>query len=120
MATTDCDRMATVASERWIGFQEALTNKRTYPVQEFQSFADAIRNYMGAIGHAPVIHRSVAEAVNGLRDFLEQERKTPPADVIWEAERLETLVFSGYDPHFEWSGAARVVASQHRLGAPSR
>jgi hypothetical protein len=49
----------------------------------------------------PLIHRSVAGAVNGLLDFLEAERKCVPGDVLRDAERLECLLFIGYDPHFE-------------------
>jgi hypothetical protein len=29
------------------------------------------------------------------------ERKRVPADVLRDAERLECLLFSGYDPYFE-------------------
>jgi hypothetical protein len=29
------------------------------------------------------------------------ERKRVPGDVLRDAERLEYLLFSGYDPHFE-------------------
>ena len=43
----------------------------------------------------------LVEAINGLTDFLRAERKRVPRDVLWEAERLECLVFSGYDPHFD-------------------
>ena len=41
------------------------------------------------------------EAVNGLTDFLEVERKRVPDQVLRDAERLECLLFSGYDPYFE-------------------
>ena len=43
----------------------------------------------------------MAEAVNGLTDFLEVERKRLPDHVLRDAERLECLLFSGYDPYFE-------------------
>ena len=43
----------------------------------------------------------MAEAVNGLTDFLEVERKRRPDHVLRDAERLECLLFSGYDPYFE-------------------
>ena len=42
-----------------------------------------------------------ATAVNGLVEFLSLERKRIPEEVLWEAERLECLLFSGYDPDFE-------------------
>jgi hypothetical protein len=49
----------------------------------------------------PLIHRAVVEAVNGLTDFLNVERKRVPELVLRDAERLESMVFSGYDCHFE-------------------
>jgi hypothetical protein len=40
--------------------------------------------------------------VNGLREYLAVERKPIPGDVLFfEAERLECLLFVGYDPSFE-------------------
>jgi len=48
-----------------------------------------------------LVHREVVSAVNGLVDFLGCERKRVPEKVFYDAERLECLLFSGYDPHFE-------------------
>jgi hypothetical protein len=48
-----------------------------------------------------MIHREVAKAINGLVDFLKVELRRVPDAVINEASRLENLLFSGYDPHFE-------------------
>jgi len=48
-----------------------------------------------------MIHRDVAKAINGLVDFLKVERRRVPDAVIHEASRLESLLFSGYDPHLE-------------------
>jgi hypothetical protein len=45
-----------------------------------------------------LIHKSLAAAVNGLVDFLGAERKRVPGDVLRDAERLECLLFGGYDP----------------------
>ena len=47
-----------------------------------------------------LIHRNVVAAVHGLVDFLGAERKRVPDDVLRDAERLECLLFSGYDPYF--------------------
>jgi hypothetical protein len=57
--------------------------------------------YVRVVGHDPLIHRDVASAVNGLVDLLKGERRSVPDAVIYEASRLESLLFSGYDPHFE-------------------
>ncbi len=38
---------------------------------------------------------------HGLVDYLSAERTRVPVDVLRDAERLECLVFMGYDPCFE-------------------
>jgi hypothetical protein len=48
-----------------------------------------------------MVHKSVATAVNGLREFLEMERKRIPGNILFEADRLECQFFAGYDPSFE-------------------
>jgi len=87
--------------DRWISFQTALSNKRKYPTREFTAFAASVREYVRVVGRDPLIHREVAIAINGLVDFLKAERRRVPDAVIYEASRLESLLFSGYDPHFE-------------------
>jgi hypothetical protein len=47
-----------------------------------------------------MIHKSVAQAVNGLREFLEVERKRIPGNILFEADRLECQLLAGYDPSF--------------------
>ncbi len=39
--------------------------------------------------------------MNGLVEYLRSERKRVPDEVLLEAERLECLLFLGYDPHFD-------------------
>lgn len=95
------DRSAAVVLQRWLDFQNALSGKRKYPVQQFKSFVEAARHYIQLSKGDPLIHRNVAKAINGLTGFLEVERKRVPGDVLWEAERLECLLFGEYDPHFE-------------------
>jgi len=53
------------------------------------------------LGNDPLIHREVAGAINGIVDFVRVERRRIPDTVIQEASRLESIVFTGYDPHFE-------------------
>jgi hypothetical protein len=48
-----------------------------------------------------LIHHKVVVAINGLRDFLSVERKRIPATILYDVDRLESLLFSGYDPYFE-------------------
>ena len=82
-------------------FDLALSNKRIYPVQEFRAFVQSARRYIAMTKNDPMIHKSVARAVNGLREYLAVERKRIPWYVLFEADRLECLLFAGYDPSFE-------------------
>ena len=95
------DRLAEEVVDLWVTFQMALSNKRKYPAGEFNAFAKSVRRYVDVIGRDPLIHREIAKAINGLVDFLKVERRRVPDAVIYEASRLETRLFSGYDPHFE-------------------
>ena len=102
MPSLEMDRLATEAMQCWADFQEGLSSdKQKYPLQQFRAFWSVTKRYAELTRSDPLIHRSVAGAVNGLLDFLEVERKRVPGDVLRDAERLECLLFSGYDPHFE-------------------
>ena len=103
MPPTENDRLAAEVEERWLDFQEALSDKRKYPLGAFRSFWEAAWRYAEAVKRDPLIliHRAVVSAVNGLTDYLTVERKRVPDRVVWDAQRLESLLFSGYDSHFE-------------------
>ena len=79
----------------------ALSDKRKYPTEQFNSFASRVRRYVQVVGKDRLIRRDVVGAVNGLVDFLRVERKRIPGNILAEADRLETLVFAGYDLRFE-------------------
>jgi len=88
--------------ECWVDFQQGLSSdKRKYPIQQFKAFWAVTKRYAELTKSNPLIHRRVAEGVNGLTDFLEVERKRVPDLVLRDADRLECLLFSGYDPYFE-------------------
>jgi hypothetical protein len=104
---------------RFIEYQARVGNiadsdKHRYPLQHFKAFAEAARRYAELTRADPLIHRNVVGAVNGLTDFLRVERKRVPEQVLWDAQRLECLLFSGYDPDFE--GDEPPVASRRRQG----
>ena len=102
MSSPEKDRLAAEAMQCWADFQEGLSSdKQKYPVQEFRAFWAVTKRYAELTKSDSLIHRSVAGAVNGLLDFLEVERKRVPGDVLRDAERLQCLLFSEYDPHFE-------------------
>jgi hypothetical protein len=101
MPTAQKDCLAAEVQERWIEFQIALSDKRKYPVQQFRQFWEAGRRYAELTKRDALIHRTVVSAVNGLTEFLMAERKRVPEQVVQDAQRLESLVFSGYDSYFE-------------------
>jgi hypothetical protein len=101
MPDSEKDTVAEEVAERRATFNLALSNKRKYPVQEFRAFVQTARRYIAMTKNDPMIDMSVARAVNGLREYLAVERKRIPGDVLFEADRLECLLFAGYDPSFE-------------------
>ena len=102
MPDSEKDRLAAEAMDRWEDFQEGLSlDKRKYPIQQFQAFWQATKRYADLTKFDSLIHRNVASTVNGLVDFIGVERERVPGDVLRDAERLECLLFSGYDPYFE-------------------
>jgi hypothetical protein len=101
MPRLEKDRMASEVQERRIDFDMALSNKRKYPIAEFKAFWEAGRRYAEMTKGDAMIHRVVVESVNGLLDYLMVERKRVPGSILRDAERLESLIFSGYDCYFE-------------------
>jgi hypothetical protein len=101
MAESEKDRIASQIADLRVTFEMALSNKREYPVAEFKAFVQCTRRYIEITAGDPMIHKSVARAVNGLREFLEVERKRIPGDILFEADRLECQLFAGYDPDFD-------------------
>ena len=100
--TSEKDRLAAEVAERYSAFEAALfQDKRSYPLPEFKFFWEAGRRYAELTKSDALIHRRVVEVVHGLTDMVAAGRKRIPAGVARDAERLECLVFSGYDPHFE-------------------
>jgi hypothetical protein len=101
MAKSEKDRLARQVADLRTTFDLALSNKRKYPVEEFNAFVQSARRYTKITAGDPMIHKSVAQAVNGLREFLEVERKRIPGNILFEADRLECQLFAGYDPSFD-------------------
>ncbi len=102
MRDSEKDRLAALVAGQHSDFEQALAaSRKTYPTREFQSFATAVRCYIDATRSDEMIHRVVVQSVHALVERLEDERKRVPNEVLFEAERLECLLFLGYDPHFE-------------------
>ncbi len=101
MAISDKERLAAEVERRWLAFDSGLSDKRKYPLAQFQAFWMAVKEYAELTKRDELLHRKVVRAVNGLRESLELERKRVPGQVLADADRLECMLFSGYDPHFE-------------------
>jgi hypothetical protein len=101
MPRSDKDRLAAEVESLWVDFNMALSDKRRYPLAEFKAFWEAGKRYAEAVKGDALMHRAVVKAVNGLTDFLMVERKRVPELVVRDAERLESMLFSGYDCYFE-------------------
>ena len=99
--TSAKDRLAAEVETRWVDFKMALSDKRRYPLERFRAFWQAGNRYAEMTKGDALIHRKVVEAINGLTDFLSVERKQVPGDVLYDAQRLESMLFAGYDCHFE-------------------
>ena len=67
----------------------------------FKAFFEAVVRYTEAIKNSPMVHRKVASVVNGLREILELKSSRALGHAISDADRLECMLFSEYDPHFE-------------------
>ena len=101
MAESEKDRLAKQIADLRIAFDLALSDKRKYPVAEFNAFVRSARNYIKITAGDAMVHKSVVQAVNGLREFLQVERKRIPGNILFEADRLECQFFAGYDPSFD-------------------
>ncbi len=96
------DRLAALVVDQHCAFEQALAGSRKrYPTREFRSFAMAVRKYVQATSGDRMLHRSVVKAIIGLVENLRNERKRVPGEVLVEADRLECLLFLGYDPPFD-------------------
>ena len=95
------DRAAEAVMEARADFEMALSNKRKYPIAAFRVFVRVTRRYIEMTAGDPLIHRNVAGEISGLTDYLRLERKRVPGDVLYEADRLHCLLFSGCDPYFQ-------------------
>jgi hypothetical protein len=82
-------------------FPSALSDKRKYPVQQFRVVWEIGQRYAEMTKNDAMIHRVVVCAVNSMTDYLTYERKRVPEEVVLKAQRLESLIFEGYDSYFE-------------------
>ncbi len=101
MATTKIDRLAEDVMNAYGMFQCHSHGKGRFPGSHFRVFFDAGVRYIEATKDAKMIHRNVASIVSGLTEILSLHFSRVPGWAIADADRLECMLFSEYDPHFE-------------------
>ncbi len=101
MPCSEKDCLAAEVETRWGDLFMALSEKGRYPVAQFRAFWEAGRRYAEMAKDDAMLHRAVVVAVNGLTDFLTVERRRVPDVVLRDSERLESMLFDGYDCYFE-------------------
>ena len=102
MPSREKDPLVAEVVQCWADFQHGLSSdRRKYPIRQFQAFCEVTKRYAELTKSDSLIHKSVAGKVNGLVDFLKAERKRIPGHVRRDAEGLECLLFGGHDRRFE-------------------
>jgi Uncharacterised protein family (UPF0158) len=82
-------------------FDMQLHGEQAYPLKAFEELWLALNQYAAALGDSRSLNRDVAREINGLREYLELESFHTPGEVLAKADRMETILFAGYDPYFE-------------------
>jgi len=82
-------------------FDMQLHGEKAYPLKAFEELWLALNQYAAALGDRRSLNRDVAWKINGLREYLELERFHTPGEVLAKADRMEMILFAGYDPYFE-------------------
>ena len=101
-AMAELTRLAEMATQTRGDLDVALEADRCrWPKTEFQRLVNAVAKYAAATEGSALIHRSVAASVAGLREYLELMGKRVPGAALAEADRLEVILFCGYDPRFD-------------------
>jgi hypothetical protein len=101
MPNTDSDKLAEDVINAYAEFDMHLHEKGPFPMFYFMAFFEAAFRYIESMKNSPMIHRNVASSINGLRDMLQLKSSRAPGKAIRDADRLECMLFSEYDPHFE-------------------
>lgn len=78
--------------------------KSRFPSAEFDELRQTVFDYAMAMQDRDWLHRDVANVVNGLRDYLQLECHNAPSDILWKADQMESLIFSGYDAYPDQGG----------------
>lgn len=82
-------------------FDLKLDGEMEFPLEAFEELWLALNKYAIALGGSHSLNRNVAREINGLREYLELASFNTPGEVLAKADRMETILFSGYDSYFE-------------------
>lgn len=94
-------RLAEAVLDAYEKFDMARSEQRRFPREAFREFFVAVMAYAKATAQDELIDRRVASCLNGLREKLELTSRRTPHRALYDADRLETIFFAGYDPYFE-------------------
>jgi predicted Zn-dependent peptidase len=84
-----------------VEFDMQLHGEQAYPLKAFEELWLALNQYAAALGDSRSLNRDVAREISGLRKYLELESFRTPGEVLAKADRMEMILFAGYDPYFE-------------------
>jgi hypothetical protein len=96
----DADQLAEEVLDAFVEFDSGLHGRGPFPLREFGAFFDAVVRYANATAGHVKVHRAVVRTVCGLREILELKSSCAPGRAIADADRLESILVSGHDPHF--------------------
>ena len=83
-------------------FDSKLHSKQhKYPRKEFEILFESVKEYSDAVGEGNLIHRDIAREISGIREYLQLPSFRTPGEVLSKADRMETILFSNYDPELE-------------------
>jgi len=83
-----------------VNFDSVLhSSKRSFPITEFDALFNAGLTYANALGGQNWLHRDVAREISGIRAYLEIAGFNTNAEAVVNADRMESILFSG-DDHY--------------------
>ncbi|MFH1942812.1 MAG: UPF0158 family protein [bacterium] len=95
------DRLAGKVLDARAQFDMQLHGEKAYPLKAFEELWLALNRYATALGDSRSLNRDVAREISGLKEYLELESFHTPGEVLAKADRMEMILFAGYDPYFE-------------------
>ena len=97
----DADELAEAVVHAFSEFDSRLHGKGAFPKREFEALYGAVVRYAEAAADDPKIHRMVVNLVCSLREYLQVPSLRAPEQVVAEADRMESILLTGQDPHFD-------------------